>query len=78
MQEPISNPASERVVIAGVMKYGTEAFIDVDDIIDTNSFVIEENQIIYACVKKALENSSSIDLPSLLSAASDLGLESAF
>ena len=78
MQEPISNPASERVVIAGVMKYGTEAFIDVDDIIDTNSFVIEENQIIYSCVKKALANSSSIDFPSLLSAASDLGLDSFF
>ena len=71
MQEPISNPASERVVIAGVMKYGTEAFIDVDDIIDTNSFVIEENQIIYAGVKSDLKNSSSIDIHSILSAESD-------
>ena len=61
MQEPISNPASERVVIAGVMKYGTEAFIDVDDIIDTNSLITCANQIIYSCIKKDLANSSSID-----------------
>lgn len=78
MQESISNPASERVVIAGVIKHGEEAFIDVDDIIDTNTFVLTENQIIYSCLKKALENSSTIDWPSLLSAASDLGLESSF
>jgi len=78
MQESISNPASERVVIAGIMKYGEEAFIDVDDIINTNSFVLPENQIIYSCLKKALENTSTIDLPSLLSAASDLGLEKTF
>ena len=72
MEEQISNPASERVVLSGIMKHGSEAFIDVDDIIETKDFTLEQNQIVYACIKKTLENSSTIDLPSLLSAAEDL------
>ena len=78
MQEPISNPASERAILAGIFNHGSEAFIDVDDIIDVKSFTIEENQIIYSCLKKTLETANSIDLPSLLSAASSLGFDSVF
>ena len=78
MQESISNPASERAILAGIFNYGSDAFIDVDDIVDVKSFTIEENQILYSCLKKVLETSTSVDLPSLLSAASSLGFESAF
>ena len=78
MKEQISNPASERVVLSGIMKHGSEAFIDVDDIIETNDFTLEQNQIVYACIKKTLKNSSTIDLPSLLSAAEDLGMTESF
>jgi replicative DNA helicase len=78
MEEPISNLASERVVLSGIMKHGSEAFIDVDDIIETKDFTLEQNQIVYACIKKTLENSSTIDLPSLLSAAEDLGMTESF
>ena len=78
MEEKISNPASERLVISGIIKYGSEAFIDVDDVIETNTFTLEQNQIIYACLKKTLENSSTVDLPSLLSAAEDLGMTESF
>tara|TARA_R100000808_G_scaffold12451_1_gene30996 strand:+ start:2465 stop:3922 length:1458 start_codon:yes stop_codon:yes gene_type:complete len=78
MQEHISNPASERAILGGIFSYGSDAFIDVDDVIDVKSFTIEENQILYACLKKVLETSSSVDLPSVLSAASSLGFESAF
>ena len=35
MNETIANPASERAVIAGVFNHGSDAFIDVDDIIDS-------------------------------------------
>ena len=78
MTEQIGNPASERAIIAGLIKHGMEAFIDVDDIIDTNVFTLEENQILYSCLKKVFENNSQIDFPSILSAAKDLGLEKAF
>lgn len=78
MNETIANPASERAVIAGVFNHGSDAFIDVDDIIDVKSFTLEENQIIYSCLKKVFETSNVVDLPSLLSAAESLGLESSF
>ena len=78
MKETINNPASERAVIAGLIKHGSEAFIDVDDIIDTNAFIVEENQILYSCLKRVFESSSQVDFPSILSAAKDLGLEKAF
>ena len=48
MEEQISNPASESVVLSGIIKHGSEAFIDVDDIIDVSTFTLEQNQIIYA------------------------------
>ena len=47
MEEQISNPASERVVLSGIIKHGSEAFIDVDDIIDVSTFTLEQNKIIY-------------------------------
>ncbi|MAF25006.1 hypothetical protein CL634_05460 [bacterium] len=78
MEEKISSVPSERAVLAGIVSYGSDAFIDVDDIIDISAFTLEENQIIYTCAKKLLENSSSIDLPSILSAAQDVGLSEAF
>ena len=48
MTEQVGNSASERAVISGLMQHGSEAFVDVDDIIDTNSFILEENQILYS------------------------------
>lgn len=78
MDNEISNPASERAVIAGVFKFGSEAHVDVTDIIDISAFTIEENQILYKCMELVLQTSSKLDLPSLLSAADSLGLQSAF
>ena len=78
MVKPINNPASERAILSGIFQHGSDAFIDVDDIIDVNTFTLEENQVIYACLKRVLNKSSSIDLPSVLSAAKDLGLHDFF
>ena len=78
MVKPINNPASERAVLSGIMRHGSDAFIDVDDIIDIGTFTLEENQIIYSCLKRVLDKSSTADLPSILSAAQDLGLNDSF
>ena len=78
MANQIDNIASERAVIAGLIKHGSESFIDVDDIIDVNAFTLEENQILYACLVKIFENNNEVDFPSILSAAKDIGLDTAF
>ena len=70
--------ASEGAVLAGILQYGSDAFVDVSDIVNISTFTQEENQIVFACVSKVLENSSVVDLPSVLSAAESLGLSSAY
>ena len=76
MASQINNSASEKAVLTGLLRHGIDAYIDVDDIINVNTFDFEENQILYSCIEKVLVDSSSVDLPSLLSAAKDLGLDS--
>ena len=54
MDKPINNPASERAVLSGIIQHGSDAFIDVADIIDVPTVTVEENQIIYTCLKRVL------------------------
>ena len=76
MASQINNSASERAVLSGLLNHGVDAYIDVDDISNVNTFDFEENQILYTCIEKVLSDSSRVDLPSLLSASKDLGLDS--
>ena len=71
----LSNLVAERMVLAGICKYGSEGYYDVVDLITEDTFTIEDNQNIYKCVKYILDNddSSKIDTGSIFSAAGDLG-----
>jgi replicative DNA helicase len=74
MQNILNDAAAERAVLSGLCQYGTQAFVDVDDVVTSASFVHESNQAIYKCLRKALEQSDQIDLSSILSAATELNL----
>lgn len=71
-----SNPAAERAVLAGITSYSAEAYFDISDIITETTFTVPSNQIIYKCLKHIIEtnNDSKIDIPSIYSAATTLGL----
>ena len=69
----LHNPAAERAVLSGICCHNVDAFIDVDPIVEIESFVTEEHQIIFKCLSKVLQNSNSLDMSSILSAANDLG-----
>ena len=73
----LSDAAAERAVLAGVCKYGSEAYYDVSDVVSENSFTIESNAMIYACLKHIMDKDDSIpiDLPSILSSAKEIGLQ---
>lgn len=75
-----SDPPAERAVIAGLLKHGSEAFYDVDSIINENTFTIDANQFIYKCLQHICKKSSIvyIDIPSIYSAAHELGLDTFF
>lgn len=74
MSKVKGNIAAERAVLSGICKYGTDALLDVQDIITPSSFTNESNQIIYKCLVKSLEDINKPDIPAVLSAATSLGL----
>src|SRR5690606_19407655 len=76
----LSNPPAERAVLAGICRHGTEAYLDVADLIQPSTFVIDINQAIYKCLSHILtkEQSGIVDVPSIYSAARELGLETFF
>lgn len=76
----LSDPAAERAVLAGICRYGSEAYYDVADIIDNGTFTIDSNSVIFNCIKRLFEEDDSrkIDVPSILSSAKELGLSDFF
>ncbi len=76
----LSDPAAERAVLAGICRYAGDAYLDVADLINSETFTIEANIVIYTCVQRFLEedNSRKVDVASILSAANELGLSSFF
>lgn len=76
----LADPAAERAVLAGICRHGSEAFFDVADIIDANTFTIDSNSIIFSCVRRLFEEDDSrrIDVPSILSSAKEIGLSDFF
>lgn len=76
----LCDPSSERAVLSGILKYGEDAFMDVADVLQTSSFTVDSNQIIYKCLKNICENEQkpSIDIASIYSSAKELDLSHVF
>ena len=72
----LSDAPAERAILAGICRYGSKAYHDVGDLIGTNSFTIESNSMIYACLKHIMDKEINIDidLPTILSSAKEIGL----
>lgn len=73
MENKLIDLGAERAVLAGLFSYGLEAYVEIDDIITHQSFCHQNNQIIYKCIEKVLEQEAAVDLPAILSAANQLG-----
>jgi replicative DNA helicase len=76
----LCDPSAERAVLAGICRYGEDAYFDVADILQPSSFTIDSNVTIYKCIKSLCENQSKtkIDLALICSAAQDLGFANFF
>lgn len=72
----LCDPASERAVLAGICKYGEDAYLDVADIVQETSFTIDSNTIIFRCLKQLCETNTKpkIDIASIYSTAQELGI----
>jgi len=76
----LCDPSSERAVLAGICKYGEDAYLDIADIVQDSSFTIDSNSIIYRCLKHLIDNEQKIavDVASIYSAAQDIGVPNFF
>jgi replicative DNA helicase len=72
----ISDLASEKAVLAGLIQYGSDGYADVADLINLNTFCSESNQIIYKCLEYVLKDKVNvkIDLATIYAASNALGI----
>lgn len=76
----LCDTSAERAVLAGIIKYGEDAYLDVSDILQEGSFTVDSNKIIFKCLKTIFEKNSnvSIDLALIFSTAEELNLSHVF
>ena len=67
MDSNLSDVGAERAVLAGLFSYGLESYVEISDILSHSSFAHQNNQVIYKCIEKILNNDAEVDLPSILS-----------
>lgn len=73
----LSDIGGERAVLAGLLQHGTDAYLSIADFITVDSFDHHNNQILFKCVERVIKNDQKVDIPSILSAASQLNLDEA-
>lgn len=71
---------AERAVLAGIIRYGADAYYDVADIINENSFTLDSNAILYKICKTILDKDDKIkfDIPTIYSTAKQLDLHEVY
>jgi replicative DNA helicase len=76
----ISDVASEKAVLAGMVQHGSNGYADVADLITIETFTLESNQMIYKCLEYILKDKVGmvVDLPTIYAAASSLGFSHIF
>ena len=69
----LENIASERAVLAGLCQFGLDAYLEMD-FVDADHFTDSMNQILFTCISKIINQNNKVDLTSILSTASELGV----
>src|SRR6056300_689453 len=73
-ESALKNIASERAVLAGIFSHGIDCFIDVEMLIDEDTFTLDHNKVLFKCVEDAVKKSEKIGFTEILSSAKGLGL----
>lgn len=71
----LSDPASERAVLAGICQYGASAYYDVADMLQESTFNTEPNNLIFRCLVHLIRKDDNIkvDIPMIHDAAREMG-----
>jgi replicative DNA helicase len=70
----LCDAAAERAVLAGICRYGENAYLDIADILQPSTFTVDSNIMIFTILKEICEkeHSPSIDIASILSTSQTL------
>ena len=71
----LNDIGAERAVLAGILQHGIDGYVTISDLISIDTFDHSNNQVIYKCLESIINNDQKIDIPSILAAAKNLGLE---
>jgi replicative DNA helicase len=74
METKLTDIGSERAVLAGILQHGIDGYIAVSNLISSETFGHINNQVLYKCIEKIIANDQKIDIPSILSSATQLNL----
>lgn len=73
-EEKLIDIGSERAVLACLLQHGMDAYVSMSDIINVDTFGHPNNQTLYRCVERVMLNEQKPDIPSILSAATQLNV----
>ena len=73
-ESSLRNIASERAVLAGIVQHGIDCFVDVEILVDEETFTVDHNKILFKCLVDALQKNESIGFTEILSSAKSLDL----
>lgn len=73
--DELTDVAAERAVLAGIYKYGEEAYVDVAEFLQISTFSDETNSVIYKVFENLFKQGvTTLDISSILAGAGELGL----
>jgi replicative DNA helicase len=70
----LSDVGAERAVLSGICQYGLEAYIDVADLINCNTFTTQYNKILYKCLEQIIKDKQTVDETTIVVTADRMGL----
>lgn len=70
----LADIGTERAVLSGIARFGKTGLMEVDDIVNVNTFTDSSNQILFKCLKDAADKNPQIDIQSLITSSRELNV----
>ena len=73
--DKLSDIESENAILTAMFEHGVDAYVELCDVIDCETFSSKRNKFLYRALEKAFKTAVHVDLPSVMTAATQLGIE---
>lgn len=73
-KKTVADTAAERALLASYMQHGKDVYYNTIDVVDINCFTEVNSQLLFKCLSSIVEQDKTVDIPTILSVANDLGI----